>query len=85
MWNPLFSVQGGCLEDQSRGCKKNPKEVVQYANSENPDRYIVRLYKLLVNQKCSFNQPLDAFYLKPKVNPKSDGCWYDARAVEHNI
>ena len=65
-------------------CKKNPKKVVQYASSENPDRCIVGLYKLY-NQKCPSNQPSDVLYLKLKVNPKPDGCWYDARAVENNI
>lgn len=63
--------------------KKNPKEVVQYANSANPDRCIVRLYKLY-NQKCPVNRPNESFYLKPKANPRSD-IWYDARAVGHNI
>lgn len=39
--------------------KKSPKEVIQYANSANPDRCIVRLYKLY-NSKCPEKRPKEA-------------------------
>ena len=59
-----------------------PKEVVQYANSDNPDCCIVWLYKPEVPFQATIRCFLSKAY---KVNPKSDEYWYDARAVGHNI
>ena len=41
--------------------KKQAKEVIQYANSSNPNRCIVHLYKLY-NLRCPVS-----YYLKPRI------------------
>ena len=63
--------------------KKGNKEVVQYANVENPERCIVSLYKLY-NSRCPEDRPDHCFYLKPLSKP-SGQCWYQCRPVGHNI
>lgn len=55
----------------NQGCLKHRKEIIQYANSSNPERCIVRLYKLY-NLRCLQNRPADCFYLRPKSNLKTE-------------
>ena len=69
--------QGGLM---SR--KRKPKEVVQYANEEHPEKCIVRLFKLY-NAKCPEKRPDNAFYLTLLRHPKSD-VWYSVTPLGHN-
>ena len=69
--------QGGL---QHRKCEK--KQVVHYAHTENPQRCLIRLYKLY-QSKCPKDRPDGAFYLKPLVNPKTP-VWYSKQPVGHN-
>ena len=64
--------------------KKEAKQVIQYANLDNPDHCVVRLYKLY-NEKCPPNHPSDPFYLKPVPNPVDGEYWYYPHAVGHNM
>ena len=59
-----------------------PKEVVHHANDINPERCLVRLYKLY-NSLCPKNRPDNAFYLTPLANP-TEICWYKCCAIGHN-
>ena len=52
-------------------------------NPNQPDRCIIRLYKLY-NSKCPSNRPSGAFYLYPLTNPRGD-IWYSKSAVGHNV
>ena len=63
--------------------KKAPKEVVHHANLANPQRCLIRLYKLY-NEHCPANRPDNAFYLKPLDKPRPD-CWYTRTPVGHNM
>ena len=63
--------------------KKVPKSVVQYANTNDPRKCIVRMYKLYC-EKCPKDRPDDAFYLKPLQKPTED-CWYQNRPIGHNL
>ena len=62
--------------------KKQPKQVVQYANDIHPERCLVRLYKMYVS-KCPVDRPDGAFYLKPLAKP-TQTCWYQKTPVGHN-
>ena len=62
--------------------KKEPKQVVHYENVDNPERCLIRLYKLYMS-KCPKDRPDGAFYLKPLSKPK-DNCWFCKVAIGHN-
>ena len=51
-----------------------PKEVIHYANTQNPKRCLVRLYQKY-NSLCPHYRPDNAFYLTPLVIPRKD-CWF---------
>ena len=51
--------------------KVAPKEVTHYANTDNPQRCIVRLFKVY-SQHCPPDCTTAAFYLTPLRKPKSD-------------
>ena len=53
--------------------KQEQKQVVQHANDVNPERCLVRLYKLYMS-KCPEDCPDGALYLKPLVKPTEQ--WY---------
>ena len=65
-----------------KGRKFKPKVVVHYANTENPHRCFVRLFKKY-NALCPYNRPEGAFYLAPLKNPK-ENCWYSASPIGRN-
>ena len=69
--------QGGL---QHRKCQK--KEVIHYANENDHERCLVRLYKLY-QSRCPEGRPKGAFYLKPLDNPKAD-VWFSKHAIGHN-
>lgn len=54
--------------------RKKPKEVMHYANTTNPARCFVCLFKLY-NSRCSSDRPDNTLYLKPLSQPKGD-IWY---------
>ena len=58
------------------------KQVVQYANDDNPERCLVRLYKLYMS-KCPEDRPDGALYLKPLAKP-TEQCWYHKIPIGHN-
>ena len=62
--------------------KRERKEVIHYANQENPEKCLVRLFKLY-QSKCPPDRPDGAFYLKPLEKPKSD-IWFSWVALGHN-
>ena len=70
--------QGGL---QHRKCEQ--KQVVHYANTDNPQRCLIRLYKMY-QSKCPENRPDGAFYLKPLADPKTS-VWYSKQPVGHNM
>ena len=62
--------------------KREQKQVVQYANDDNPERCLVRLYKLYMS-KCPEDRPDGALYLKPLAKP-TEQCWYHKIPIWHN-
>lgn len=62
--------------------RREPKQVIHYANEFHAKRCLVKLYKLYVS-KCPLDRPDGAFYLKPLGNP-TDTCWYQKTPVGHN-
>lgn len=69
--------QGG-LKNRNR----EPKRVVHYANTDNPSRCLLQLFKKY-NSKCPPNRPAHALYLSPLKAPKGD-IWYSRSPIGHN-
>ena len=42
--------------------RREPKQVIQYANEVHPERFLTRLYKLYVS-KCPVDRPNEALYV----------------------
>ena len=61
--------------------KVENKVVIHYANEGNPERCLVRLYKLC--QSRPPGRPNGAFYLKPLKEPKAD-VWFGC-SLGHNV
>lgn len=60
--------------------KIKPKTVRAYANDENPERCIVRIYKLYVS-KLPDDLPDDAFYFRPHPNYDESGPWFTRQVI----
>ena len=59
-----------------------PKVVVHYENSENPDRCFVKLFKQYISL-CPPDCPKNAFYLQPLRNPNGK-YWFSKKPIGHN-
>ena len=70
-------------EDATGGRLKRHKKRSVYTNGDNPERCLVRLYKLY-NSKCPLRRPKDAFYLRPMTEPQGD-VWYETIPMGHNL
>ena len=66
-------------------CRKKPKEVVHYANTTNPERCFIQLFKVY-NSRCPSDRPDNALYflLKPLSTPKGH-IWYSKVPLGHNL
>ena len=64
--------------------KITPKTVRAYSNEANPERCIIRLYKLYLS-KLHNDLPPDAFYFKPKeITSPSDPVWFTRQVLGVN-
>ena len=61
---------------------KQPKKVIHYANTTNPDRCFIHIYKTYMS-KCPSDRPAGAFYLQPLQKPKGD-IWFSKVPCGHN-
>ena len=64
-----------------KGRKVTPKVVVHHANTNNPDRCFVRLFKRY-RELCPEDVPSNAFYLQPSRSP-TPTCWYSTCPLGH--
>ena len=65
-----------------KGRRVKPKVVQHHANTDNPERCFVRLFKLYTSM-CPAKPPEDVFYLKPLSKPIPT-CWYSKQPLGHN-
>ena len=65
-----------------KGRKQKQKVVIHHANTDNPSRCFIRLFKLY-NELCPVDRPHDAFYLAPLKNYTPD-CWFSRSPVGQN-
>lgn len=63
-----------------KGRKMKPKVVIQYSNSDNPEKCIVRLFKKYTSL-CP--DEATALYLQP-ANKPTDAKWYTSKPLGHN-
>ena len=61
---------------------KQPKKVIHYANTTNPDRCFIHIYNTYMS-KCPSDRPAGAFYLQPLQKPKGD-VWFSKVPCGHN-
>ena len=61
---------------------KKPKEVVHYANTSNPKRCFVYIFKTYMS-RCPVDRPANAFYLQPLSKTKGN-IWYSKTPCGHN-
>ena len=61
---------------------KQPKKVIHYAITTNPDRCFIHIYKTYM-LKCPSDRPAGAFYLQPLQKPKGD-IWFSKVLCGHN-
>jgi hypothetical protein len=69
------TMQGGLKHRKVEG-----KRVLAYANTQNPERCIVRLYETYMLHCPQFPRQTDAFYLKPLAKASGD-VWYAKQCV----
>ena len=62
-----------------KGHNIKPKVEYHHANTSNPQRCFVRLYKCYM-ELCPPDAPADSFYLHPSCSP----CWFSRRPLGHN-
>ena len=65
-----------------RGRKIKPKVVRHHANTNNPERCFVQLFKRY-RDLCPEDAPPHAFYLQPSKTP-TETCWFSNRPLGHN-
>ena len=66
-----------------RDRKRENKSVKIFANQDNLDRCVMRLYTKYRSLR-PMNAPADIFYLKPLINPSPE-CWFSSKPVGHNL
>ena len=64
-----------------KGRKATPKVVIHHANTDNPQRCFVRLFKLY-QEKCPSDAPPHALYLRPATSTEAS-CWYTKCPLGH--
>ena len=64
---------------------KQPKEVIHYANTKNPERCFIHIYKTYMS-RCPSDMPSGTFYLQPLSKPKGDTVctWFSKVPCGHN-
>ena len=74
--------QGNANQGGLHSRTKQPKKVIYYANTTNPDRCFIHIYKTYMS-KCPSDGPAGAFYLQPLQKPKGD-LWFSKVPCGHN-
>ena len=66
-----------------KGRNVKPKIVLHHANTENPERCFVRLFKKYIELCPTTPSEMDAFYLQPAAKP-TETRWYTSKPLGHN-
>lgn len=66
-----------------KGRKVKPKVVVHHANTENPERCFVQLFKKYTKLCPKSPTEMNSFYLQPSTKP-TENCWYTSKPLGHN-
>ena len=66
-----------------KGRNIKPKIVLHHANTDNPERCFVRLFKKYIKLCPDSPDEINSFYLQPATNPTMD-LWYTRKPLGHN-